>query len=161
MSPRGTRLRLCPFVYKIGALWLHGPQPNTNQPVGVGVRHVGWRYRPGGRPFSTPVYWRCRYMEIFVIRRWDPIVSGCHWLHKPQSISNQPLEVGCPHRAWRCRLGGSPYFSLVGRCSSAMEGLMSRGWEPVPPGCGGTSMAIFTTNRLEKTAASCMDLASQ
>ena len=63
-----------------GWRWLHEPQPISNQPVGLGFLHLAGRYRPGGPPFTSPICWSCRCMEIFLIRGWDPILPGWRWL---------------------------------------------------------------------------------
>ena len=42
---------------------LHELLPIWNQSVGLGIPHLAGRYRPGGRPFLSPVDWSCRYME--------------------------------------------------------------------------------------------------
>ena len=59
------------------ARWLHEPHPISNQPVRLGFSHRVGRYRPGGSPFSSPGRRRCRRMEGFLIRRWDPILPRC------------------------------------------------------------------------------------
>ena len=51
----------------LAAHWLHGPQPISNQPVGLGLPRRAWRYRPGRSPFSSPGCWSCRGMEEVMI----------------------------------------------------------------------------------------------
>ena len=90
-------------------------------------------------------------MEGFLIQGWDLIIlSGCYgtstlapvaalaarWLYEPQSISDQPMMVEIPHRAWRYRSGGSSLFSPGCLSCRCMESLLTRGWDL--PGCGGT-----------------------
>ena len=92
-------------------------------------------------------------MEGFLIRGWDlnlP-VSGAtstlaggatlaaRWLHEPQPISNQPVGLGFPHPAGRYRPGGSAFSSPGCWSCRDMEGFLTRGWELILPGCGGTS----------------------
>ena len=61
------------------------------------------------------------------------------WLHEPLPINSQPVGLGFPHREGRYRPGGSAFSSP--RCWSRrdMEGFLTRGWERILPGCGGTS----------------------
>ena len=58
-------------------------------------------------------------MEGFLTQGWELILPGCggtsalareatlaaRWLHEPQPISNQPVELGFPHLAGRYRPG--------------------------------------------------------
>ena len=49
--------------------WLHETEVGVEQqPVALGFPHRTGRYRPGGLPFSSPVCWRCRCIEEFVMR---------------------------------------------------------------------------------------------
>ena len=47
--------------------------------------------------------------KCVLCRGWDRILSGCRWLHEPQSISNQPMGLEFPHRAGRYRPGGPSF----------------------------------------------------
>ena len=133
--------------------WLHEPQSTMAYPE-LGFPHCVGRYRPGGSPSLFPVCWKCRDMEGFLIRGWDlnlP-VSGAtsalageatlnaRWLHDPQSISNQPVWLGFPHRAEQYR-PGDPRFRphVVGVSCRGMERFLIRGEDPILPGCGGIS----------------------
>ena len=60
----------------LAARWLHESQPTINQPMGVGFPHLAGRYRPGGCLFSSLGCWSCRDTEEFIIRGWEPILSG-------------------------------------------------------------------------------------
>ena len=61
-----------------------------------------------------------------------------HWLHESQSTMAYP-ELGFPHCVERYRPVGSPsWFSVCWNCRD-MEGFLTRGWEIILPGCGGTS----------------------
>ena len=73
-------------------------------------------------------------MEGFMMRGLDPIVPVCRWLHEPQPISYQPMWSGFPHRAGRCRPGGSRYLSPVGRSCNEKEGFTIWGGYPILPG---------------------------
>jgi len=56
---------------------------------------------------------------------------------EPQAISNRSVGFGFPHRARRCRPGGSPSSSASCRSCRYKEGLLGRGWGPLLPGCVG------------------------
>ena len=86
-------------------------------------------------------------MEGFLIRGLKIVLPGCGgtstlsrdaplavgWLHEPQLISNQPVGLGCPHRAERYRPGGSAFSSPVcWRCTDR-EGFFGRGMGTHPP----------------------------
>ena len=106
-----------------------------------------------GSAFSSPDCWICRYMEGFLIRGWELILPGCggtsalargatlaaRWLHEPQPISNHPVGLGFPHPSERYRPGGSAFASPGCWSCRDMEGFLTRGWEFILPGCGGTS----------------------
>ena len=63
---------------------------------------------------------------------------AARWLHEPQPISNHPVGLGFPHPAGRYRPGRSAFPSAgCWRCRH-MEGFLTRGWELILPGCGGT-----------------------
>ena len=92
-------------------------------------------------------------MEEFLIRGWDLILLGCGgtstlargatlaacWLHEPHPISNQSVGFRFPHPAGRYRPGGSEFSSPGCWSCRYMEGFLSRRWEIILPGCGGTS----------------------
>ena len=141
------------------------PQPISINPVGLGFPPpVGW-YRPGGSAFSSPGCWSCRDVEGFLADGWELIPSGCggtsalargatlaaRWLHEPQPISNHPvrLEISIPVRRYRPRRSA---FSTACWSCRDMEGFLTRGWELIPSGCGGTSAlarrATLTARRL-------------
>ena len=65
------------------------------------------------------------YMEGVLFRGWDRMLPGCRWLDEPQSISNQPVGLGVPHRAGRYQPGGPPFSSPACRC---MQGFLIQGW---------------------------------
>ena len=137
----------------LAACWLHGPQPITNHPVGLGFPHPSGWYRPGGSAFSYPGSWSGRDKEGFLTRGWQLILSGCggtsalahgatlaaRWLHVPQPISNQSVGFGFPHLSGRYRPGGSAVSSPGCWSYREMEGFLTRGWELILSGCGGTS----------------------
>ena len=95
----------------------------------------------------------CRDMEGFLTRGWELILSECggtsalsrgaslaaRWIHEPQPISNQPLGWGFPHLAGRYRPKRSSLSSPGCWSCGDMEGYLTRGWEIIIPGCGGTS----------------------
>ena len=64
---------------------------------------------------------------------------AARWLHEPHPISNQRVGLGFPHPAGRYRPGGSLFSSPGCWSCSDMEGFLIRGWDPIFPGCGGTS----------------------
>ena len=64
---------------------------------------------------------------------------AARWVYKLQSSSNHCTGVGFPHRARRCRPGGSIFSSTVCWISICMEGLRTWGWDLILPGCAGTS----------------------
>ena len=88
-----------------------------------------------------------------IILGWDLILPVCgatlafargatpaaRWLHEPQPISNHPVGLGFPHPAERYRPGGSAFASPGCWSCRDMEGFLTRGWEFILPGCGGTS----------------------
>ena len=96
-----------------GWRWLQEPVAISNQLVGLRFSHSARRYRPGGSPFSFPVYWSCTCMEGFFIRGWDVILSGCRCLHEPQPTTTEPVSLRFPHRAGRYRPGGPLLLSPV------------------------------------------------
>ena len=133
--------------------WLHEPRPTSNHPLGVGFPHLAGRYRPGGSVFSSPGCSICRDMEVFLTWGWELIIPGCgktsalargatlavRWLHEPQPISNHPVGLGFPHPAGRHRPGRSAFSSPGCWSCRDMEVFLTRGWELILPGCGGTS----------------------
>ena len=132
--------------------WLHEPQSTMVYPE-LGFPHRVGRYRPVGSPSWSPVCWKCRGMEGFLIRGWDlnlPVSGATSilargatlaalWLHEPQPISNHPVGLGFPHRAGRYRPGGSPFSSRG--CWSRMdtERFEIEREDPILRGRGGTS----------------------
>ena len=126
------------------------------------------RYRPGGSAFSSPSCWSRRDMDRCLTGRWKIILPGCggtsalaqgatlaaRWLHEPQPISNHPVGLGFPHPAGRYRPGGSAFSSPGCWSCRDMEGFLTRGWELILPGCGGTSAlargATLAARRLRK-----------
>ena len=92
----------------LAARWFHEPQPISDQLVGLGFPHRAVRYRPGGSSFSSPVCWRCRDVEGFLIWGWELILPelgetsvldrgatlAARWLLEPQPISNHPVGLG-------------------------------------------------------------------
>ena len=83
--------------------WLDGPQPISDQPVGLGFPHRARRYCPRRSPFSSRVCWVRRCREGLMIRRWDPILPGCRWLSEPLPISDQRWDWG--FHTWRGGIG--------------------------------------------------------
>ena len=124
----------------LAARWLHKPQPISNQPVGLRFLHRAGRYRLGRHLFSSPACWSCRVMEGFIIWGQNLILPGCggtftlareatlsaRWPHEPQLISNQPIGLGFPHPAGRCRSRGSPFSSPGCRSCRCIKGFLIR-----------------------------------
>ena len=116
-------------------MWIYLPR------VALGFLHRAGRNRQGGEPFSSSVYWNCRYVKGSKIRGWDRILPGGLWLHEPKPISNDPVGLGFPHREGRCRHRGPPFsLGLCWNCTY-MEGFLIRGWDPI------TSSGAGSTNR--------------
>ena len=46
-------------------------------------------------------FWMC--MEGFMIRRWDLVLPGWHWLHEPHPVSYESVGWGVTRRARRYR----------------------------------------------------------
>ena len=79
-------------------------------------------------------------MEGFLICGWDLVLLVCgatstlargatlaaRRLHEPQSISNQPVRLGFPHRAGRYRSGRSPLTSSGCWSCGGMNGFVIR-----------------------------------
>ena len=64
---------------------------------------------------------------------------AARWLHEPQPISNRSVGLGFPHLSGRYRPGGSAVsFPGCWSCRE-IEGFLTRGWEFILFGCGGTS----------------------
>ena len=61
----------------LAAHWFHGPQPISNQPVGLGFPHLPGRRRTGRSAFSSPGCWSCGDIEGFLYRGWEIILPGC------------------------------------------------------------------------------------
>ena len=119
----------------LAARWLHEPLPISNHPLGLGFLYPAGRYRPGVSSFSSTVCWSCRCMEGFLMRGWELILPGCPGsMYDPQPISDRPLGLGFPHRAGRCRPGGSPFSSPGCRSCRRMERILIREWDSVVPG---------------------------
>ena len=94
-------------------------------------------------------------MEGFLTRGWELIPPGCggtsalargaplvaRWLHEPQPIScgDDPVGLGFPHSVARYRPGRYAFSSPGYSSCRDMEGFLTRGWEIILPGCGGTS----------------------
>ena len=102
-------------------------------PMALGFPHLVGRHRPGGSPCSSPVGWRSRCAEGFMIRGWDPIFCGCRWLHEPPPISHQPVCWG--FRTSLGGAGGSPFRPRFVEFME-MEGFLIQKWAPIFPGCG-------------------------
>ena len=62
---------------------------------------------------------------------------AARWLHEPQPISNQPVGLGFPHPAGRCRPGGSAFYFPGYWSCRGMEGFLIWGRELILRGCGG------------------------
>ena len=92
-------------------------------------------------------------MEEFLIRGGNLILPGCgatstlargatltaRWFRELQPISKQPVALRFPHRAGQYRPRVSPFSSPVSWSCKYMEQFLIRGWDPILPGCGGTS----------------------
>ena len=65
---------------------------------------------------------------------------AARWLHEPQPISNQPVGLEFAHFTKRYRLEGSAFSSPESWSCRDMDGFLTRGWELILPGCGGTSV---------------------
>ena len=61
------------------------------------------------------------------------------WLHEPQPFSNRSVGLGFPHLSGRYRRGGSAVSSPGCWSCREIEGFLTRGWEFILFGCGGTS----------------------
>ena len=72
---------------------LYDSQSVSDRPVGLGFPHRAGRFRPGGSPFSSPRCGRCRCMEGFLIREWDPVLPGWRWVYF-RAPANQRLAGG-------------------------------------------------------------------
>ena len=125
------------------------PRAGSTSPSQSAIIQWGWLFRtlrdgidPGGQIF-VPGVLGCRCMEGFQIRRWEPINPWCIgaltlyrgatpaacWLHEPQPIGNQQIEV----RFHRYRSGGSPFRPrVVGSCICT-EGFLIQGWDLLAP----------------------------
>ena len=79
--------------------WLYGPQPISDQPVGLGFPHRERRYCPRRSPLSCRVCWVRGCMEVLMIRRLDPILPGCRWLSEPPPTISGGIEVSLPCEA--------------------------------------------------------------
>ena len=91
-------------------------------------------------------------MEGFLIREWDlnlPVrgatstlaqgaTRAARWLHEPKPISNQPVRWGV-HTLWGGIDAGDLPLSLGCWSCRGMEGFLTRGWEFILSGCGGTA----------------------
>ena len=64
--------------------------------------------------------------------------NSARWLHEPQPIINQPVELGFPNRAGRIDPGDLRSSSGCWRFADS-RAFVIRGWELILPGCGGTS----------------------
>ena len=98
-------------VYSPGATGVTSPSQTA-------ISQLGWRFyavrgsiKPRGPPFSSPACWSCRCMQGFLTRKWYLILPTWRWLHEPEPISNQPVELGFPHRTGRYRPGRPPFSS--------------------------------------------------
>ena len=136
----------------LAARWLHESQPISNHPLGLEFPHPAGQYRPGVSAFSSPRCWSRIYGRVSdpgvgtypSLVRWD-LGGGPRGNSRrappPGAQDNQqsPSMVGIPHSAGRYRPKGCA-FSPPGcwNCGN-MEGFLTRGWEIILPGCGGTS----------------------
>ena len=92
-------------------------------------------------------------MEEFAIRGWARRIL------EPWSITYRPMRVGFPHRTGGVStLGVAVLFPVDRKSLRDMEGFCRDieiffigGWDPIPPGRGGTSMALFSSNLGRKT----------
>ena len=116
-----------------GFHWLYVRAP-TKQRWASGVRRAG-RCRPNRTLFSFTGCWSCRDTVGFMIRTWDPILSGWRWLYGLQPIRDRPTGLVFSHRAGWCRPEGILFSSPGCRSFSDAEGLLNRGWGPILPGC--------------------------
>ena len=103
-------------------------------------------------------------MEVFLIRRLDPILSGCGgttklsrgatpaalWLHESQPNSNHPVsQCGCDFHTVRGGIDAEISLLVLGLLENFMEGVLIQRWELILPGCGG----ILTLPRAATIAA--------
>ena len=64
-------------------------------------------------------------MEGFMLRGWDLIFPGWHWIYELQVDVFELItmvQLGFPHRAGRCRRGVSPVLSPI------LQGLYVHEW---------------------------------
>ena len=106
-----------------------------------------------GITFLPPGCWSCRYMKVYIIRRWDFILPGCdrtstlargatlpvRWFYEPQqSVDRGGVSAPCGATSTR-RTGGPPFSPPYCRICRCMEDVMTWGWDVILPGCGGVS----------------------
>lgn len=59
---------------------------------------------------------------------------GAGSMYEPQSVSDRPASVGCPHRAGRCSPGKRSFLSTGCRSYKDEEGFMIQAWSALLPG---------------------------
>ena len=65
--------------------WIYNPRLGFSKlQVQLGFPHRAGLYQPGRPPFSSPVCWSCTCMEGFMMRGWDLILPGWHWITNPR-----------------------------------------------------------------------------
>ena len=123
------------------ARWRHEPQPISNQPVGVRVSTPCGAVSIRGISVFPPGCWSCRDMEGFMIQRRErtlPPSRGCAgyiYIYEHQPIRDRLVGLGFPHRAGRCRPGGTPFSSPGYRSCICVEGFQN-GTLSFPGGAG-------------------------
>ena len=83
-----------------------------------------------------------------MIRGWVFILPGWCWLYEPQPICTQPVGLGLPNRAGRCRLRRPSFSSPVCRSCRCMEGFLIRDETLSSPiGAGSTNPSQSTISQ--------------
>ena len=80
----------------LAAPWLHGPQPISHYPVGLGFPHPEGRYRPEGSTFSSPGFSWFRDMELFLTRGGEiiaPRFGGISAWARGETLGTYPPRV--------------------------------------------------------------------
>ena len=86
------------------------------------------------------------------MRGWDIFLPGRHWIYEPQVeyFSNDPVELGLPHRAGRSRPGRSPVSSLVCKSCTCIGIFLSGHGTLSSPGGAGSCWLLWL---LEKASS--------
>ena len=118
------------------ALALRAPANHRigDRPVGLRLPYHARQCRPGSTRCSSLSCQSCRNMKGCLNRGWEYMLPAWPSPYAPQPTSSQPVRLGFPHPAERCRPASTRFWSPGCRSCRYVEKCLNRGWEPILPG---------------------------